>query len=154
MDTTATVPTPAPPPTPTPAPAPPPTPTPAPEPTPPPAPTPAEAHELGLAALEAGDCAAAATAFAPALAADYGPTLLTFAGAQDSRDFEPCLFETSNDVRALANYEKACQAEAPEAKAALQALLDDLARRRDGGDAVAGEVLRVAAPKALAACGG
>ena len=73
---------------------------------------------------------------------------------RNSRDFEPCLFETSNDVRALANYEKACQAEAPEAKAALQALLDDLARRRDGGDAVAGEVLRVAAPKALAACGG
>ena len=154
MDTTATVPTPAPPPTPTPALSPPPAPTPAPKPTPPPAPTPAEAHERGLAALEAGDCAAAATAFAPALAADYGPTLLTFAGAQDLRDFEPCLFETSNDVRALANYEKACQAEAPEAKAALAgaARRPRAASRR--GDAVAGEVLRVAAPKALAACGG
>lgn len=133
---------------------PPPTPEPpTPDPVAPPAVDPLEAaHGRGLAALEAGDCATAQTELRPGLDAGYGPTLLLWAERQDSVGFEACLTETSNDIRALANYQKACEADTPDVTPALQALLDELKRRADQGDAVAEEVLRVAAPKAIEAC--
>ncbi|MCA8879438.1 MAG: hypothetical protein KDA73_05620 [Rhodobacteraceae bacterium] len=110
------------------------------------------AYERGRAAITAGDCATAKSELQSGLDAGYGPTVLLWAEQQDSADFTPCLSETSNDVRALDNYRKACEAKVPEAKAALQVLLDDLQRRADEGDPVAEDVLRIATPKAVAAC--
>lgn len=113
-----------------------------------------EAYDRGLAALEAGDCATAQQELRPALDAGHGPTLLLWAQRQDSVEFAPCLSETSNDIRALANYQRACEAGTPEVMAPLQALLDELKRRSDRGDAVAGDVLEKAAPRVVAACQG
>ena len=110
------------------------------------------ALESGRAAIAAGDCAAAQTALRPGVEAGHGPTLLLWAEQQDSVEFAPCLTETANDVRALTNYQKACEAGAPDAMPALQALVDDLTRRAGQGDPVAEDVLRVAVPKAVAAC--
>lgn len=110
------------------------------------------ALESGRAAIAAGDCAAAQTALRPGVEAGHGPTLLLWAEQQDSVGFAPCLTETANDVRALTNYQKACEAGAPDAMPALQALVDDLTRRAGQGDPVAEDVLRVAVPKAVAAC--
>ena len=110
------------------------------------------ALEQGRAALAAGDCAAAQTTLRPGVEAGHGPTLLLWAEQQDSVDFAPCLTETANDVRALTNYQKACEAGTPDAMPALQALVDDLTRRAAQGDPVAEDVLRVAVPKAVAAC--
>ena len=110
------------------------------------------ALESGRAAIASGDCAAAQTALRPGVEAGHGPTLLLWAEQQDSVGFAPCLTETANDVRALTNYQKACEAGTPDAMPALQALVDDLTRRAGQGDPVAEDVLRVAVPKAVAAC--
>ena len=149
------------------APAPDPEPEPVPDPEPTPGDDPAEAPavdpapagdpmdaalESGRAAIAAGDCAAAQTALRPGVEAGHGPTLLLWAEQQDSVEFAPCLTETANDVRALTNYQKACEAGVPDAMPALQALVDDLTRRAGQGDPVAEDVLRVAVPKAVAAC--
>ena len=111
-----------------------------------------EAYARGRAAIEAGDCATAQTELRPGMEAGHGPSLLLWAEQQDSVDFTPCLTETSNDVRALTNYLKACEAGAADALPALQALVADLSRRAGQGDPVAEDVLRVAVPKAVAAC--
>lgn len=111
-----------------------------------------EAYARGRAAIEAGDCATAQTELRPGMEAGHGPSLLLWAEQQDSVDFAPCLTETANDVRALTNYQKACEAGAAEALPALQALVADLSRRAGQGDPVAEDVLRVAVPKAVAAC--
>ena len=111
-----------------------------------------EAYARGRAAIEAGDCANAQTELRPGMEAGHGPSLLLWAEQQDSVDFAPCLTETANDVRALTNYQKACEAGAAEALPALEALVADLTRRAGQGDPVAEDVLRVAVPKAVAAC--
>lgn len=109
-------------------------------------------YERGLAALKAGQCDDARSAILEAIAEGSGEAALLMAENQDSVDFESCMTETPNDIRALGNYSAACKAGVDGAKEKLEALEAALTARSDGGDVVASEVLRVAFPKAKEAC--
>ena len=110
------------------------------------------AYERGLTALKAGQCDDARSAILEAIAEGSGDAALLMAENQDSVDFESCMTETPNDIRALGNYSAACKAGVDGAKEKLEALEAALTARSDGGDVVASEVLRVAFPKAKEAC--
>jgi hypothetical protein len=112
------------------------------------------AYERGLAAVEAGDCAAARTEMRAAEEAEYPPAFLYWAEAQDSLEFEPCLAETSNDIRALGQYERACAAGLEGASESFDALVADLERRAERGESVAEEVVRLVVPATREVCDG
>lgn len=118
-----------------------------------PAPSPAQAaFDRARSALAAGDCEAAANGLREATSGGLGAALLFAAQQQDSVDFQHCIFQSANDVRALDNYLKACEAGEADAKPAVQALAEALKRRADAGDTTAAEVLRLKMPKIEAAC--
>lgn len=124
---------------------------------PPPPPDPVDAgraaYDRAMAAIAANDCSTARTEMLSAIDHDYGPAFVAWGQGQDSLEFTPCLTETSNDISALDYFERACAADVEGAADSVEALQAELTRRADRGDAVAGEVLRLAIPKAREACG-
>ncbi len=109
-------------------------------------------YEQGLAALEEGQCDTARTLISQAIGEGSGEAALLMAEQQDSVDFEACMTETANDIRALSHYAMACEKGVEGAKEKLDLLEADLKKRSDEGNVTASEVLRVAFPKAREAC--
>ncbi|MEE2950489.1 MAG: hypothetical protein VYD57_04435 [Pseudomonadota bacterium] len=113
-----------------------------------------EAYNRGVEAFQAENCDLARQELQASIGADYGPAYLFWAEHQDSADFSSCLTETSNDVDALDNYEKACLANADGAKAAFDTFVSHLEAERDRNSPTAGTLLRLKVPKVREACGG
>lgn len=111
------------------------------------------AYDRAMAAIAADECTTARTEMLSAIDLDHGPALLSWAEAQDSLNFVPCLTETANDISALERYQQACAAEVEGAADGLRALVAELERQAEVGEGAAGDVLRLAVPKARDACG-
>jgi len=113
------------------------------------------AYEAGVAAFEAGECDAARSSLLEAEELGSDHAALFWAEHTDSLDFDGCLADRSNDIRALDRYEIACKAGLDGVQEKVALLETELTRRRDDeGDPIAGQVLTLKMPAIKEACKG